>query len=107
MLLIMSLILFPMMTKTIIANEEKSEVNVESFEKAEGGWLITDEQMIKIANEFAKCKANGEEWKKKALMWKEKYEQEKQRQKYKTIQDNITGAGIGALLIMIANGVGD
>ena len=99
-----------MMSSPILA--QTNEMNLKNITKTEKGWLLTDEQMVSLANYIKELKGWKEkskeqaklidEYEKQMANYKEQLEKEKKADNIKRIDDTLTGAGLASLIILIA-----
>lgn len=99
-----------MMSSPILAQTDK--MNLENVKKTEKGWLLTDKQMISLANHIKElrgykelAKERGElikEYEKQMDNYKEQLKKEKKADNIQRIDDGLTGAGIASLIVLIA-----
>lgn len=91
------------MSYPILANETLSNI-----EKTEEGYLLTQDQIISLANYIAELRADNERLNAKldeAMKQLEEAYEQKPVSFIQRLGDGITGAGIASLLILIAGGI--
>ncbi len=83
----------------------------QNIEKTEKGYLLSEAQIIKLANYIAKLQAENERLQlqlEQALVELEKAYNENQTEDIiQRVGDGLTGAGLAALIVLIAQGLGD
>ena len=81
----------------------------QNIEKTEKGYLLSEAQIIKLANYIAELQAENERLQlqlDQALVELEKvYTERKTEDFIQRVGDGLTGAGLAALIILIAQGV--
>lgn len=81
----------------------------QNIEKTEKGYLLSEDQIIKLANYIAELQAENERLQlqlDQALVELEKvYTERKTEDFIQRVGDGLTGAGLAALIILIAQGV--
>lgn len=96
-----------MMSYPVLAEENNP---FENIEKTEEGYILTEDQIIKLANYIAELEA--EKVKLEAKLEQANIELEKaysnngKNDIIKRVGDGLTGAGLAALIVLIAQGLG-
>lgn len=100
----------------LLINSFSISAGLGKLEKVEEGWLLTDEQLIKVAQEIENIKyerdvalAENKALKDLAAEYELQLENlnallaaKEKENRYKRFDDTLTGAGIASLLILIA-----
>ena len=105
MLVIMLMMYFPILAQT-------NEMNLQNIEKTKEGWLLTDEQMVSLANHIKELKGYKEKSERQADLideyelqmanYKEQLKKEQEQNNFERFDDTLTGAGLASLIILIA-----